>query len=308
MIKHILTSILFAVCSMSANAFDALPKTVQVILPYGAGGVADMQFRHLQHYFSERGTNLVGVYKPGANGIIAMQELTRSAKDGTVISLTAAGIVANAELQLKTTVADPLTITGITMHAIVTHPDSRYNTLASFEKALRSQDPDLNIGYHAVGNLLVMDQYFSRIGAMPGPTRVPYKTSVDSSTAVIGKHLQTAMIPLAVAMPLSKDGKLKILAVAGPRTVVPPKGVTSLSTRWSDWRHLDAFMLAAPTGWSAQTTEAWLSALETYFKDLHTKEFYNKEYLGSEVFGPPAARVMIVNARRDVERTLVQPR
>lgn len=290
--------LLFNLISAGANT---IPKSVQVILPYGPGGSADMQFRHLQQYLVDKGITLNPIYKPGANGIIAMQDLSRATKDGSVISLTAAGIIANAEVQHKTKVADPLTVSGITLHALITNPNGKYKTLSSVETALKTGDVNFNIGYHAVGNLLIMDRYFTKIGVTSEVTKVPYKTSVDSSNAIMGGHLQSAFVPMATAVPLAKEGKVLILAVAGPRSFKAPQGVVSFSARWSDWKPLDAFMFAAPPGWTTQTTEAWLSVLEEYYKDSRTHEFYEKSYLAIDTFGSEHAQRIVSNALKDVE-------
>ena len=280
---------------------STLPKSVQVIMPYGAGGSPDMQFRHLQQYLIDRGVTLYPIYKPGANGIIAMQDLARANKDGSVISITAGGIIANAEAQNKIKVAEPLTITGVTLHALVTNPNGKYKTLSAVETALKTGDVNFNIGYHAVGNLLIMDRYFAKLGVTSEVTKVPYKTSVDSSNAIMGGHLQSAFVPMSVAVPLAKDGKLVILAVAGPRSFKAPQGVVSFSARWSDWKPLDAFMIAAPPGWSTQTTEAWLTVLEEYYKDSRTHEFYEKSYLAIDTFGPEQAQRIVSSALKEVE-------
>lgn len=296
-----ITVVFFLLFNLINAVAGTLPKFVQVIMPYGAGGAPDMQFRHLQQYLIDKSITINPIYKPGANGIIAMQDLAKANKDGSVISITAAGIIANAEVQNKIKVADPLTISGITLHALVTSPSGRYKTLSSVETALKTGDINFNIGYHAVGNLLIMDRYFAKLGVTSEVTKVPYKTSVESSTAIIGGHLQSAFVPMSVAVPLAKDGKLTILAVAGPRSFKAPAGVVSFSARWADWRPLDAFMIAAPPGWATHITEAWLSMLEEYFKDSRTIEFYEKSYLAIDTFGPEQAQRIISSASKEVE-------
>jgi putative tricarboxylic transport membrane protein len=294
--------IVFAlVFNLISAVATTLPKSIQVIMPYGAGGSPDMQFRHLQQYLIDKGITLNPIYKPGANGIIAMRDLARANKDGSVISITAAGIIANAEAQDKIKVADPLTVSGITLHALVTNPNGRYKTLSLLETALKTGDINFNIGYHAVGNLLIMDRYFAKLGVTSEVTKVPYKTSVDSSTAVVGGHLQSAFIPMSVAVPLAKEGKLTILAVAGPKSFKAPLGVVGFATRWSDWKPLDAFMIAAPPGWDVKTTQAWLSILEEYYKDSRTLDFYEKSYLAIDTFGPEQAQRIVSSALKDVE-------
>jgi hypothetical protein len=60
-------------------------------------------------------------------------------------------------------------------------------------------------------------------------------------------------------------------------------------------------MIAAPPGWSTQTTEAWLTILEEYYKDSRTHEFYEKSYLAIDTFGPDQAQRIISSALKEVE-------
>jgi len=303
MLKYlvILAAFLMPAISHSYEASE-LPKNVQLILSYGPGGVVDQKARHFQQYMSTKGINVQVNYKPGANGVIAMNDLALAPKDGSTILLTAAGLIASSEIQLGHPVADALTVTGITLHSIIAYPKSKYATLASFEEAMKTGDPKLDIGYHAVGNIFLLDQYFFRLGVTTIPLRVPFKTPAILATQVVGGHIQTATVPMAVAMPLAESGQLVILGVIGPSGFKLPQGIVSISGRWKNWKHPDGFMLAAPIGWSKSTTDLWLSVLKTYLNDPATIEFYQKSYLGPAEFGPKHANVLIESSTAEIKR------
>jgi tripartite-type tricarboxylate transporter receptor subunit TctC len=284
-----------------ASVYEKLPRNIQLVLSYGPGGVVDSQFRHFQLFLESKGIRLNGIYKPGADGILAMNELAKLPTDGTALLITAAGMIASSENKLGKPVAEPLTITGVTVHAIITNPTGRYSTFQSFENALRTNDPNFEIGYHAIGNIMLMNQYFSRINVSPGPLRVPFKLPKDVALAVVGGHIQSGIVPMALAVPLVNEGKLSIVAVAGPPTVKLPPGLTNLSQRWPGWKHPDGFMFAAPIGWSPETTAMWLDVLQDYLRDPETVKFLEQNFLGIESFGPRRANILLDNARKEVK-------
>ena len=81
-----------AVC-VSAHAEPKFPtKPVRLILPFGAGGVADVTMRLLGQKLTEKwGQQVVIENKPGAGGVIAQQTLLASRPDGYAMSVTGNG-------------------------------------------------------------------------------------------------------------------------------------------------------------------------------------------------------------------------
>jgi tripartite-type tricarboxylate transporter receptor subunit TctC len=302
MLKLIAAGLMLFALTAHANVYDKLPRNIQLVLSYGPGGVVDNQYRHFQQFLQNKGIQLNGIYKPGADGVLAMNDVLKMPKDGSALVLTAAGMIASSEHKLGKPVAEPLTITGVTVHTFITHPTGRYATFQHFETAIRNNDPKLEIGYHAVGNVMLMNQYFSKINVDPGPLRVPFKTPKDVTVAVIGGHVQSGIVPMALAIPLATEGKVSIVAMAGPPGVKVPRSITNLSQRWPEWKHPDGFVFAAPLGWSQETTDMWLAVLKDYLKDPETVEFYEKNFLGLEPFGPKRANTLLENARQGIKK------
>lgn len=304
MIKTFIATIALSIASFAALAgpFEDLPHNVTLTASYAPGGAADSQIRHLQEYFASRGITIVVSYKPGANGVVSMQAVPRLPKDGSNIIFTAAGFIANSEAFMKESVVDPLTITGITMSAFIVNPNGKYSTLEKFEEAVKNNDKDLDIGYHSIGSIHVFNNYFSRLGAGAGPLRIMYKSPVDSSLNVISGVIDAAIVPMSVAEPLAKTGQVKIISAVGPRSLEVPNGVVSLSKRWPNWKHADGFMLAAPVGMSKESTTNWLGALQEYYKDPKTKEFYERQHFGLEPFGPETANALVTFAKQEFDK------
>jgi hypothetical protein len=87
MFKRFLGGIL-AVCSMAAYA--AYPdRPIQLIVPYSAGGIADIMARHIAQELSDSlNTSVIVQNKGGANGIIGTQAVASAKPDGYTILFT----------------------------------------------------------------------------------------------------------------------------------------------------------------------------------------------------------------------------
>lgn len=283
-----------------------VPKKIEIIVPYGAGGASDQAARHFQSWMISKNYSVVIANKPGANGTIAMNDLSQSPKDGSVISFSAAGVIALAENRAGKKLVEPLTISGITVHAYITHPQSNYQTFASLEKGLKAGNNDIMIGWFAVGNMTILNQIHKRLKLEKDPLFVPFKTSTDTSQNVVGKHIPLAIVPMAVAKPLIDDGKLHLITAISPSNYKLPKGMYNIIQRFPDWKHQDGFIVALPFGVSEETEKKWTAILQEYFSQKETDKFYEDLYLARSVFGKRAAEELINNAEDALKKFEVQ--
>ena len=123
--------------SVPAQAETKFPtRPVRLILPFGAGGVADVTMRLLGQKLGEKwGQQVVIENKPGAGGVIAQQALLASAPDGHAMSVTGNGTAIGMTL-FKTRPYDILkdftsvSITATFEMLLVTRPDAPFKTVA----------------------------------------------------------------------------------------------------------------------------------------------------------------------------------
>jgi len=293
---------------MSLAAYSQiLPKKIEIIVPYGAGGASDGAARHFQTWaINQKNYDVVVVNKPGAQGSIATNDLFRSAKDGSVISFTAAGVIVMAEERAGKRLAEPITTTGITVQAIIANPNSKYQTLKDFEAGIKTAPEDFTMGWFAVGNLSVLNQIQKNLNSNKEFLRVPFKTSTDTAQNVVGGHINLGIVPMAVAKPMIDDGKLKLVVAVAHKEFQLPKEMPSITKRFPNWTHQDGFMVALPFGVSNQVEEAWLVLLKEYFDQRETQNFYQENYLARTTFGKTSAVELINNARESLKKLEVQ--
>lgn len=290
---------------VKADPYKDIPKNIQFVIPYGPGGVADVQYRHLEQYLTSKGINLTAVYKPGGNSTIAAAEFSNAAKDGSVLMLNSTSNSWLAEQRLNKKVIDPITTTGGNANAIITYPGSKYENFDDFIKYLRAGDADIKIGWHAVANLLNIRQLADRVGA-PTPLTVPYKTSTDSSRDVMGKHLTIAFVPMATALPLVETGKIKIIFGFAAGTSGLPPGTLNIKTRYPNWRHDELFFIGLPPGADDRAFRAWSAILKEYLSLKETDEAYHKVYFGRDVGGPNYVNEVIVRQSEALKKYNVE--
>jgi tripartite-type tricarboxylate transporter receptor subunit TctC len=288
MIKKIillLTSFLM-LTSVYADPYKEVPKNVQFIIPYGPGGIADIQFRDFEKFLYTKGIRLTGVYRPGANSTIAARDLMTSPKDGSVIMINSTSNHWLAEQRLGKKFAEPITTTGGNTNVIITYPGSKFQKYDDFVRALQAGDPDIKIGWHSVASLLNLKQMANKLNA-PQPLTVPYKTSTDSSREVAGKHISMAIVPLASAKPLLETGQAVLIFGFSPGNInMLPAGTVDIKDRVKGWQHGELFFVSLPAGTDPNMINAWTAIYKEYLNLQDTKDFFRQNYFSVDVGGP----------------------
>ena len=270
--------------STKADTANKLPKDVSIIVPYGPGGISDVQIRHLTQWLSKKGINLNPIFKPGGNSTLAANELISSNKDGSVLMINSTSNSLLAEQRFGKKVIDPIISTGGTGQVMITFSGSKYEKYENFISALQNSDPDIKIGWHSVATVLNLHQLSSRTGTFK-PLLIPYKTSTDSSRDVAGRHLPLALVPLATAMPWLESGKVKVVFGFMPTSGKSglPTDVIDLKSRIPSWTHDEIFFIGLPPDTDKKISRIWYQLLEEWLNDKETEEVFKKAYFGKDV-------------------------
>lgn len=276
-----LTALLTAISPYSYS-FEAASKTVNVIIPFAPGGGVDLTFRHLQKYASERGITLVAIYKPGADGSIAMNELSKMPKDGFTISVTTVGVLAYNEL--KHPGQELTAITGIrdSIGAFVTHPNSPIKSLDDLEKSLKNGD-NIKYGYGAPGQRMMLDQLFEMAKTSKDPIMVPYKGGGPVVNDLLGGHIDVAQVPFSIVKVHVDSGKVRLLALT--RAKVDGYNVPLIESKYPKWKEFDGFAVAAPKGADAAAVKFWTDFLKGYVNDKQVQKDFASDLTIISPFG-----------------------
>jgi tripartite-type tricarboxylate transporter receptor subunit TctC len=205
-------------------------KPVRVIVPFGAGGPADVFGRVLaQHLQDALKQNFVVENRPGAGAIIGTDAVAKSAPDGYTLLVMSNTHTANEslipnrpyQLMRDFVPVSPINESDVMM---VVNAATGVKTLKEFIALAKAKPGQLNYAssgpgtpYHMAGELFK---------AMSGTdiVHVPHKTSGDMRTSVLGGHVHMMFDAITVLAPTVQEGKLIALGTSGKaRSSVMPE-------------------------------------------------------------------------------------
>ena len=216
-------AVLAVIVTLAPQAQAAWPeKPIKLVLPFGAGGVADVTARILADKLSQKLNQRVVVENmPGPGGIAAARAVATAPPDGYTMAYVTNG-TAISVAAFKSLPFDPvkdfdmISMVGTFDLVFVTNNQSEYKTLGDFMKAARANPGKLNIGTIAVGGTQNLGGELFRLAADLNVQIVPYKTSPDIVVALLRNDVHMMVdFPPAVQGQVA-DGQLRILATSSP--------------------------------------------------------------------------------------------
>ncbi len=224
MYKKPLVGILTLLAASSAFAADIYStRPIRMIVPYGAGGNADILSRLVGGRMAEAlGQPLVIDNRPGASGLLGSELAVRASPDGHTLLWVANGHATNPVFVKKMpfdTARDlaSVSLTSSTpMLLVVTNslPADNMKTLITLAKSRPGQ---INYATSSNGSPNHLAGELLNLMANISLTHVAYKTTPQATTDVIGGHMHAAMASLTSVLPHVRTGKLKALGATSPQ-------------------------------------------------------------------------------------------
>jgi tripartite-type tricarboxylate transporter receptor subunit TctC len=206
-------------------AAQAYPgKPIRLIVGYPPGGGIDFAARTVQVPLQEAlKQQIIVEYKPGAGGMLAAGELTRAAPDGYTLLLANTGPFAIAPYLQSKLPYDPVRqftyIGQISQgsYIAVTRPEHPARDLKEFVAWARANAGKVNFASGGNGTSTHLNGELMNQATGLDLTHVPYKGSAPAVQDLIGGQTQLLIDAGTVLLPQIKGGKLKALAVTGPK-------------------------------------------------------------------------------------------
>ena len=199
-------------------------KPIRMIVGYPPGGGIDFAARTVQLPLQDAlKQQFVVDYKPGASGMIAATELTRTAPDGYTLLLANTGPFAIAPYLQSKPPYDPVkqfTYIGqisAGSYIAVTRPDHPAKNLKDFVAWAKGQPGKVNFASGGNGTSTHLNGELMNQVTGLDMTHVPYKGSAPAVQDLLGGQTQILIDAGSVLLPQIKGGKLKALAVTGPK-------------------------------------------------------------------------------------------
>jgi len=237
-----------AVLSLNAQAQNYPNKSLRIVVPFGAGGVADQTARIVAQKMSEElGQAVVIDNRPGAGGIVAADVVAKSPPDGYTILLMSNANAVSAGL-FKSLPFDPvkdftpISLIGTFDLTLITSSESRFKNLPGLVAWAKANPGKLNIGTINVGSTQHLTAELFKSSAGIDAQVVPFNGTPAVITALRGGQIDLAVEILSPVLSQIKGGALRPLAVTGQKrnpvlTQVPTakeSGVPNfVSTSWN---------------------------------------------------------------------------
>jgi tripartite-type tricarboxylate transporter receptor subunit TctC len=207
--------------AVPAHAQKYPDRPVKIVLPFGAGGVADVSARIVADKLGDKlGQRFVVENMPGAGGITAANAVIAAPPDGYTMGLVTNGTAISVALFNKlpfdpTRDFDMVSMIGTFDLVFAVNSDSSFKTLADFLKQAREQPGKLNVGTINVGGTQNLGAELLKSTANVNIQIVPYRNSPDIVVALLRNDVQMLVeFPAAVKGQVA-DGKLRLLATSG---------------------------------------------------------------------------------------------
>ena len=224
-----------AVLANSAVSAQAWPsRPVRIVVPFPAGGSADVSARMIGEAFREAlGQGMVVENKLGAGGNLAAADAARSAADGYTLFVGTNGTqTINSSLYRRPgfDAAKDFTPIGLVWESpnlLVVSKDLPVRTLAELVSYAKAQPDKVSYGSSGIGSPthLAAELFKARTGAPM--THVPYRGQAPAITDLVSGQLQV-MFPLVPdVLAHLQSGAVRALAVAAPtRSPILPEIAT----------------------------------------------------------------------------------
>jgi tripartite-type tricarboxylate transporter receptor subunit TctC len=202
---------------------------VRVILPFGAGGVADITARLVAEGLSKKlGQNFVIENNPGAGGVAAARVALAGDKDGYTLTMLTNGTAISVPLfdhlpfdPLKD--FTPISLIGSFETEFVVAANSPYATLGDFLNAARAKPGTLNIGTINVGSTQNLTAELFKSMANIDVVIVPFRGTPDVMVALLRGDVQMGIDFYAPLKPGLDSGQSRAVATGGAkRSLVLP--------------------------------------------------------------------------------------
>lgn len=241
-----------ALSSVYAQSYPAKPITV--IVPFAAGGGVDATARLVLPKVAEiLKQPMVIENVAGAAGTIGSERASKARPDGYTLlfavasPLNVAPLVAPAAVRYDTFKDfTPLATVAVGPFVLIGRPNLAAANAAELVRLIHAQPGKLNFGTDGVGTSLHITAEMIRQRARLDMVHVPYKSGPQVLTDVAGGQVDLAVLPLTLAQPFIREGKVKAY------------GVTT-AARWPGMPDVPA--LAETAELKGLDVESWLGLL-----------------------------------------------
>ncbi len=281
---RIAVALSLALAAMAAQGQDYPSRPVKIIVPFGAGGPADIYARFLgQRLQGPMGQAFVVENRPGGGSVVGSDAVAKSPADGYTLLLMSNAHTVNETLFLNKPfqlMRDFVPVAPINYSdlLLVVHPSVPANNLQELIALAKSQPGKMNYAssgpgtpYHMAGEL------FKSLAGID-VVHVPYKGSDGARVGILGGQVQMMFDAITTMAPNVRAGKLKGFGTSGrARSSVLPETPTLSEAGVPGYESTIWLGLVAPTGTPKAVVERLNAEIRKITGNAEVKAAWDKQ-------------------------------
>ena len=289
----------------SAQA-DYPNRAIRIVLPYPAGGIVDIVTRIVAERLSKSwGQPIVVEPKPGANGNIAWDQVSRAEPDGYTWTFLSPAISANPRMQpsIRWSEKSFVPVGGVVWapSVVVVRPDLPVSTMKEFVDYVRRNPGKLNWVNPGTGTSQHLNTAILLFATKLEMTGVPYRGQPPGIVDLVSARVDMMVASIGLVAEHIRTGALKPLAVLGTtRSPSLPDTPTMTEAGYPEINVVAWYGYSVPRGTPQPIVEKIVEAFNAALRDAGVREALEKQSL--QVMDPLSASALQTMVAADAEK------
>lgn len=220
---------------VAAQAETWPSRLIKATIPFGAGSAADVVPRlFFDRLAMELGQPIVIENRVGAGGTLGTAMVAKADPDGynilansTALTITPA-IFANLSYDVSKDLASVLMI-GSSPNVMIVPNERPWKTIQDFIADAKARPGAISFGSVGIGSAVHISSEKFRLAADVAATHIPYRGGSEVITDILGGRIDFYFCPLATALPLIREGRVRALVVSTARRAADLPDVPSVA-------------------------------------------------------------------------------
>ena len=236
-------------------AQDYPARVVKIIVPFPAGGTADVMPRVIAEWLSRKwGRSVIIENHAGAGGNVGAEVVAKSEPDGyTLLASPPPPLVINQNLyphlDFDPSQFIPIVVMGRVPNALVVNPDRiAANSVKDFIGYAQANAGKVTDATQGNGTTSQLTSAMFQMMANVKLQNVPYRGSAPALNDLVAGNVDCMFDNLGVSLQLVKAGKLKLLGVASPKRVASLPDVPAIAETLPGFFSVTWYAVVAPAG------------------------------------------------------------
>ena len=262
----IIATLLATLIASTAMAQTYPDRPIKLIVPYAAGGSADIAARMITDEWAKAlGGTMIVDNKGGAGGNLGVDVVAKSAPDGYTLGLQTVSLAINPSLTAKMpydTLKDlaPIGMVASSQHVLVVNDKLPAKDVKALIALLKAEPGKHTYGSAGSGSTFHMSAELFKAAAGVSILHIPYRGGGPALVDTISGQVDMSFPVLSAAQPHVQSGKLRALGVTGAkRSALLPNVPTIAEAGLPNYSFETWFIVFAP----AATPKAVVDKLNT---------------------------------------------